>query len=68
MESKARILSSLIVCVAYFITLHIDTTIGARIYIVGNALAMPYMVKHKCWDLVALLMFFIAVGLPKVIA
>jgi len=23
------------------------------------------MVKHKCWDIVALLAFFIVVGLPK---
>ena len=68
MENKARICSSLIVCVAYFVTLYVDTTIGARIYIVGNALALPYMVKHKCWDLVALLGFFIVVGLPKVFA
>ena len=68
MRDKARILSSFIVCVAYFVTLYVDTTTGARIYIVGNALALPYMVKHRCWDLVALLMFFIIVGLPKVIA
>ena len=68
MRDKARILSSFIVCVAYFVTLHVDTTIGARIYIVGNALALPYMVKHRCWDLVALLVFFIVVGLPKVVA
>jgi hypothetical protein len=68
MRDKARILSSFIVCVAYFVTLHVDTTIGARIYIVGNALALPYMVKHRCWDLVALLVFFIVVGLPKVFA
>lgn len=68
MENKARILSSLVVCVAYFITLYVDTTIGARVYLVGNILALPYMVKHKCWDIVALLAFFIIVGLPKVIA
>ena len=68
MRDRARILSSFIVCVAYFVTLHVDTTIGARIYIVGNALALPYMVKHRCWDLVALLVFFIVVGLPKVFA
>lgn len=67
MENKARILSSLVVCVAYFITLYVDTTIGARVYLVGNILALPYMVKHKCWDIVALLAFFIIVGLPKVI-
>jgi len=68
MRDKARIVSSLIVCIAYFVTLYVDTTIGARIYIVGNVLALPYMVKHKCWDIVALLVFFIVVGLPKVLA
>jgi hypothetical protein len=66
MVNKARILSSLILCVAYIITLYVDTVNGSRLYLVGNALALPYMVKHKCWDIVALLMFFIVTGLPKV--
>jgi hypothetical protein len=66
MENKARILSSVILCVAYIITLYYDTTTGSRLYLVGNALALPYMIKHKCWDVVALLAFFILVGLPKV--
>jgi hypothetical protein len=51
--------------VAYIITLYVDTVTGSRLYLVGNALAMPYMIKHKCWDIVALLAFFIIVGLPK---
>lgn len=68
MENKARILSSLILCVAYIITLYVDTVTGSRLYLVGNALAMPYMIKHKCWDIVALLSFFILSGLPKVIS
>ena len=65
MENKARILSSLILCVAYIITLYVDTVTGSRLYLLGNVLAMPYMIKHKCWDIVALLAFFIVVGLPK---
>jgi hypothetical protein len=66
MENKARILSSVILCVAYIITLYYDTTTGSRLYLMGNALALPYMIKHKCWDVVALLAFFILIGLPKV--
>jgi hypothetical protein len=66
MQNQARILSSLILCVAYIITLYVDTITGSRLYLVGNALALPYMIKHKCWDIVALLSFFIIVGLPKV--
>ena len=65
METKARIASSLLLCFAYFITLYVDTVSGSRLYIVGNSLALPYMIKHKCWDIVALLLFFIVVGLPK---
>lgn len=68
MENKARILSSLVLCVAYIITLYVDTTLGSRLYLVGNALAMPYMIKNKCWDIVALLSFFIVVGLPRAIS
>ena len=65
MTNKARILSSLFLCVAYIITLYVDDVIGARLYLVGNALAVPYMIENKCWDIVALLAFFITVGLPK---
>lgn len=66
--NQARILSSLVLCVAYIITLYVDTVTGARLYMFGNALAMPYMIKNKCWDIVALLSFFIIAGLPKVIS
>ena len=66
MQNQARILSSLILCVAYMVTLYMDTITGSRLYLVGNVLALPYMIKHKCWDIVALLSFFIIVGLPKV--
>jgi len=65
MENKARIVSSLVLCVAYIITLYYNDVIGARLYLMGNLLAVPYMIKNKCWDVVALLAFFIAVGLPK---
>jgi hypothetical protein len=68
METRARILSSLILCVAYVITLYYDRVTGSRLYLIGNLLALPYMIKHKCWDIVALLSFFIIVGLPKVIS
>jgi hypothetical protein len=40
---------------------------GAKLYMIGNALALPYMVRNKCWDVVALLTFLIIMGLPKVI-
>jgi hypothetical protein len=68
MENKARIFSSLILCVAYFITLYVDTTIGSRLYLIASVRALPYMIKHKCWDIVALLSFFIIVGLPKALS
>jgi hypothetical protein len=40
--------------------------VGARLYMIGNTLALPYMIKNKCWDVVALLIFLIIMGLPKV--
>jgi hypothetical protein len=64
-ENSLRICSSLILCVAYIITLYVDTITGSRLYLAGNILALPYMIKNKCWDIVALLAFFIIVGLPK---
>ena len=64
-ENRARIVSSLILCVAYVVTLYYDTTTGSRLYLLGNVMALPYMIKHKCWDIVALLAFFIVVGFPR---
>jgi hypothetical protein len=68
MENKARIVSSLVLCVAYIITLYVNEVVGARLYLLGNVLALPYMIKYKCWDVVALLAFFIVVGLPKALS
>lgn len=65
-EVTARIISSILVVVAYWITLYHDTKHGAIIYAVANALALPYMLKQRCWDVVALLTFLIIVGLPKI--
>ncbi len=65
MENQARMISSLVLCIAYIITLYVNEVTGARLYLIGNILALPYMLKHKCWDIVALLAFFIVVGLPK---
>jgi|694.fasta_scaffold14405_37 hypothetical protein len=63
----ARVISSVLVITAYYITMYHDTVIGAKIYMVANSLAIPYMVKARCWDVVVLLAFLIIVGLPKVL-
>ena len=67
MESKARILSSIMIMFAFYVTLYHDTSMGAKLYMIGNLLALPYMIQNKCWDVVALLSFLILMGLPKVI-
>jgi hypothetical protein len=67
MESKARVLSSITIVFAFYISMYHDTSIGARLYMIGNLLALPYMIRNKCWDVVALLTFLIIMGLPKVI-
>jgi hypothetical protein len=66
-DVKARIISSILVVTAYYITMYHDTVTGAKLYMVANALALPYMIRNKCWDVVALLSFLILVGLPKVL-
>jgi len=67
MDSKARILSSITVIFAFYITMYHDTVVGARLYMIGNSLALPYMIRNKCWDVVVLIVFLIVMGLPKVI-
>jgi hypothetical protein len=66
MESKARVLSSITIVFAFYMTLYHDTSVGARLYMIGNLLALPYMIRNRCWDVVALLTFLIIMGLPKV--
>jgi hypothetical protein len=63
----SRIISSILVITAYYITMYHDTVTGARIYMVANTLALPYMIRNQCWDVVLLLSFLIIVGLPKVL-
>jgi len=67
MESKARVLSSITIVFAFYISMYHDTSVGARLYMIGNLLALPYMIRNRCWDVVALLSFLIIMGLPKVI-
>jgi hypothetical protein len=64
--NRVRILSSLVLIIAYGITMYYDTKTGARLYMVGNVLSLPYMIKTKCWDIVGLLSLLIILGLPKV--
>jgi len=66
METKARILSSALIIIAYYVTMYHNSVLGARLYTVANLLAMPYMIKTKCWDVVILLSFLTLIGLPKV--
>jgi len=66
MEVKARILSSALIIIAYYVTMYHNSVLGARLYTVANLLAMPYMIKTKCWDVVILLSFLTLIGLPKV--
>jgi hypothetical protein len=67
MDSKARILSSITIVFAFYMTLYHDSVMGAKLYMIGNLLALPYMIRNRCWDVVALLTFLIIMGLPKVI-
>jgi hypothetical protein len=66
-DITARVISSILVVVAYYVTLYHSSIIGARIYLIANALAIPYMARTKCWDVVALLSFLILIGMPKVL-
>jgi hypothetical protein len=64
--TTARIVSSALVVVAYYTTLYHNTKIGAMMHVTADFLAMPYMIKAKCWDIVALLTFLILIGLPRI--
>jgi hypothetical protein len=66
-EVTARIISSVLVVVAYWVTLYYNVRYGAIINLISNSLALPYMIRQKYWDVVALLTFLIIIGLPKIL-
>ena len=50
-----RVAGSLLVVLSYVMLVHIDTIIGVRLQLLGDGLAIPYFIRTKAWDVVAMI-------------
>jgi len=62
-----RITGSILVITAYFVVLHINTTIGVALHFVADMISVPYFVRTKSWDVVIMLMFLLAISFSKLL-
>jgi hypothetical protein len=62
-----RRIGNLSIVAGYFILLNVDLLTGVLIRICANALVLPWGVRAKLWDFVALVSFLMAIELHKLI-
>ena len=62
-----RVLGSGLVIIAYFIILHISTTVGVVLQLVGDSISIPYFVRTKSWDVVIMIAFLLVISLTHLL-
>ena len=62
-----RIWGSVLLIVGYFLILYADVKIGCIARLLGNLAMIPFAVKIKAWDVVALEAFFSVIDASKII-
>jgi len=62
-----RILGSGLVIIAYFIILHINTTLGVCVQIIGDSISIPYFIRTKSWDVVIMIAFLLVIALSHLL-
>jgi hypothetical protein len=60
-----RYTGSTIVIIGYFVLLNVNVFWGVVLRLIGNSICLPWAIKNKVWDFVALLSFFLALELHK---
>jgi len=60
---RCRLAASAIAPVSYIALVSGLVSIGASLNLVGQILIVPFALKHRAWDLIALSVFFTAVNL-----
>ena len=62
-----RIVGSVLVITAYFTILHINTTLGVVIQMVGDSISIPYFVRTKSWDIVIMVTFLLVISVSHLL-
>jgi hypothetical protein len=60
-----RYTGSIILIIGYFVLLNVNVFWGVVLRLIGNSICLPWAIKNKVWDFVALLSFFLALELHK---
>ena len=67
LDTQGRIVGSFLIVTAYYVVLHISATIGAFMYLIANAISMPFFIRTKGYDVVIMLSFLMAISLSKLL-
>tara|TARA_X000001036_G_scaffold332730_1_gene311529 strand:- start:1322 stop:1534 length:213 start_codon:yes stop_codon:yes gene_type:complete len=62
-----RIVGSVLVITAYFTILHINTTLGVVIQMVGDSISIPYFIRTKSWDIVIMVTFLLVISVSHLL-
>jgi hypothetical protein len=62
-----RVLGSGLVIIAYFTILHINTTLGVALQMVGDSISIPYFIRTKSWDVVIMVTFLLAISVTHLL-
>ena len=65
--TKGRIIGAFLIVTAYFVVLHISATIGSLMYLIANAISLPFFIRTKGWDVVIMLSFLMVISMSKLI-
>jgi hypothetical protein len=62
-----RVFGSGLVIIAYFTILHINTTFGVALQLVGDSISIPYFVRTKSWDVVIMITFLLVISVSHLL-
>jgi len=62
-----RVIGSVFVILAYFIILHVSTTFGVILNMVGDTISLPYFIRTKSWDVVIMIAFLLVIALSHLL-
>ena len=65
--TTGRIIGSFLIVTAYFIVLHVSATLGAFMHLIANVISIPFFIRTKAYDVVAMLSFMVIVSASKFI-
>lgn len=62
-----RVIGSVLVIAAYFITLHLDVITGVIVHLTAMSISVPYFIQSKAWDVVIMMSFLMTIGSGRLI-